>query len=138
MHISSADMAYIPTSPEPLVLICECSDPFLQQATASLQAAGFRTVTTSKLSQAVPIAQQERPQAVIISTDCRDLCSEAIQRIKAIEPAPALVVATTMPKFDKAWMIWQHGGHEVVFKPILSESDIRQAVVVAIDRAVRV
>jgi CheY-like chemotaxis protein len=110
---------------------------FLQQARGYLESRGHHTIYEPHAQSALERAGHWHPDALLVSAELEEVADGTLlERLAALRPRPALLLTAALERFDKAWRAWQHGGDEVLFKPMLNTSELNVALFNAMENAV--
>jgi len=119
------------------ILIVDPDWHFFAQARDFLEARGHFVVHRNDADQAVERARCWKPDVVIVSAELTACCDgDLLRRLAAVQPRPAILLAAGLDAFDKAWRAWQHGGDDLLFKPLLHSSELHVALVTALENSV--
>jgi len=114
------------------VLIVDLDHQFFNQARDLLESRGHHVLQEAHTDLALQRAQAWRPDVVFVNAELADVAGGVfLAELESIRPRPAVVLTSTLMRFDKAWQAWQHGGDEVLFKPLLQPSELHVAVLTA-------
>ena len=116
------------------VLIADPDWRFTQQASAYLEYRAHLVVCECGLKQVKAQAVYWRPDLVILAAELAD--KGVIEALHAIKPRPAVLLTSSMARFDLAWKCWQKGGDELLMKPVFRIEELHQAIVTAMENAV--
>ena len=118
------------------VLIADPDWSFLQQARSYLESRCHHTVYEPDTDVVVERAQHWRPDVVMVSAELEEVCNgDLVAQLSALQPRPAILLTAPLDCFDKAWRAWQHGGDEMIFKPMLNTSELNVAIFSAMENA---
>lgn len=119
------------------VLIVDPDWAFLQQARSYLESRGHHTVYEPDTEAVIERARHWRPDMVMLSAELDAACDgDLVRQLSLLQPRPAILLTATLDRFDKAWRAWQHGGDEVLFKPMLNTSELNVAIFSAMQNAI--
>lgn len=119
------------------IMIVDPDWNFLQQVRSYLESRGNHTVYEPDTEAALERAEHWRPDVVIVSAELDHASSgDLLERLQAVKPRPAVLLTAPLDRFDKAWQAWQHGGDEVIFKPLLNTSELNVAIFSAMENAI--
>ena len=74
-------------------------------------------------------------QADLIVLSAEYATSDLLGSLEEITPRPAVLLTEHMSRYDRAWAAWQRGGDELLMKPVFKSQDLRDAVLVAMQKA---
>ncbi len=118
------------------VLIADPDWVFLQQIRSYLESRGHHTVYEPDTDVVLERAGHWRPDVVMLSAELDDVCDgNLVEKLSALQPRPAILLTAALDSFDKAWRAWQHGGDEMLFKPMLNTSELNVAMFAAMENA---
>ena len=114
------------------ILIADSDWQFLRQAREYLEPMGHLVVNESDPDAAARRAENWKPDVVMVSAEL-PACSDGslLAQLENIHPRPAIVLTALLEKFADAWRAWQHGGDELIIKPVLHASELHVALLVA-------
>ena len=118
------------------VLIIDSDWRFVERVREYLEGFGHYVVHQPDAKKALQQVSKWRPD--IIMVDCAiEACSngDLLQVFGRLIPRPAVLLTSYMDDFQKAWRAWQHGGDELLFKPILHISELHTAIITAMRNA---
>ena len=119
------------------IMIVDPDWSFLQQARSYLESRGNHTVFEPDTDAALERAAHWKPDLVMVSAELEQAHSgDLLEKLHAIKPRPAVLLTAPLERFDRAWQAWQHGGDEVVFKPLLNTSELNVAIFSAMENAI--
>ena len=110
---------------------------FVQQARGFLEAHAHLVVYEPQPAAALQRALRWQPDVVVISAELPCCCDGSrLEELSQLRPRPAIVLTSSLARFDKAWRAWQRGGDEVLIKPLLHPNEIHAAIVAAMQNAI--
>ncbi len=114
------------------ILIADPDWNFLNQAREYLEPMGHLVVHETNAQAAAARAEQWKPDVIMVSVEFPE-CTEGdlLATFQNLHPRPAVVLTSQLENFAEAWRAWQHGGDELVVKPILHGSELHVALLVA-------
>ncbi len=115
------------------VLVADHDWHFAEQARAYLESHAHLVVCESDPHEAIERARRWQPDLVIIAAEHAQ--SGHIDALYNMQPRPAVLLTEYMEKFARAWQAWQKGGDDLLIKPILSNEDIQQGIIAALENA---
>ncbi len=111
----------ISVSTEPLVLVADDEVRITRLVSLVLQPDGFRVVTANSGEEAVRLAEEVRPDIVLLDIVMPDLDGfEAMQRLRTVRPVPVILLTTKGSTADKAKGL-DLGADDYVAKPFHPE-----------------
>jgi len=112
------------------ILILDRDAKFVQRACDALKAAGHHVLVGSDRSRDVRLLLQKKPDVLIIPSVVvtRPDAEYMADFVHELPYRPAIILTMTMARFDLAHAAWRLGADEVVFKPLLNDSEIIDAV----------
>lgn len=114
------------------VLIVDSDWYFISQAGGILEAKGHQVLEEGNPDDALDRARDLKPDVILVNVEIDEVCQgDLLEQLSQILPRPAIVLTSVLERFDKAWMSWQRGGDEVLFKPILHPSELHVAIFTA-------
>jgi len=116
------------------ILIADPDWNFARQASNYFESHAHLVVHETEARTALDRAESWRPDLVIVSGDLAE--SGLIEAIRGQDDRPAILLTDQMSRFDRAWRAWQHGGDDLLFKPLLHSSELHVALVTALENSV--
>ena len=119
------------------ILICDPDQEFVRAAKKILSSEGHTVMAEAGLPSAVRLALKGHPNVIILPSEFvddpgADLFAEVID---SLTPRPAILLTCRMARFDLAWLAWQKGADDCMFKPLLGEHELKDAIARARSRA---
>ena len=115
------------------VLIIESDWPFEAKATDYFESHADLVVHATP-ANAVNCARSWSPDLLILAAEYAT--EELLESLSKLDSAPAVLLTEHMSRFDRAWSAWQHGGDELLMKPIFHLHELRLASITAMKNAV--
>ena len=118
------------------ILIIDSDWRFVNHVREHLERFGHYVVHQPDAKKALQQVSKWRPD--IIMVDCAiEACSngDLLQVFGQLIPRPVVLLTSYMDDFQRAWRAWQHGGDELLFKPILHISELHTAIATAMKNA---
>ncbi len=119
------------------VLIVETDWHFLRQVRGFLEPRGHLTLYEPDPERALQRAEHWKPDLAIISAEREECCAgDVLERFGQLQPRPAILLTAALAKFGEAWRAWQHGGDELLLKPLVHPAELHAAIIAARENAV--
>ncbi|HEV56074.1 MAG TPA: response regulator [Phycisphaerales bacterium] len=130
-------MAYIETAQRRLTILnCDPDVEFMRRAGDALRAAGHHVLVAPDRSKAIELLLGGRRGVVIVPSVAfnRPESEHLAPFIHGLPERPAVIITMTLGRFDLAQQAWQLGADEAVFKPLLDDTELTDAVNRAMDK----
>lgn len=119
------------------ILVVDSDWRFVSSVRDLLEPRGNYVIDEGDPDKALQRSLKWRPDVVMISTDYDSCCDgDLLVRFAQLRPRPAILLTSDLADFGKAWRAWQHGGDEVLFKPMLHPSELHVAISIARQNAI--
>lgn len=118
------------------ILIVDSDWRFAKGARDYLERYGHYVVHQPDASRALHEASKWRPDLIMV--DCAiESCSNGglLKAFRRLMPRPVVLLTAHLGDFGNAWHAWQHGGDELLFKPLLHSSELHTAIITAMQNA---
>ncbi len=115
------------------VLIVDHDWRFAQQATNYLESKAHLVVHQTKAKDALATAGHWQPDLVIAAADLAE--KGLLEGFAALDTPPAVVLTGRLDQYSRVWRAWQHGGHDILMKPVMKAEELRAAMVTAMENA---
>ncbi|MGC9457338.1 MAG: hypothetical protein ACP5DC_07410 [Halothiobacillaceae bacterium] len=118
------------------ILVCDPDAEFVRGAGDALRAAGHHVLVAPDRSRAMGLLLGGKPQVVIVPSEAfnRPESEHMAAFIHGLPDRPAVIITMTLGRFDLAQQAWQLGADEAVFKPLLDDTELTDAVNRAMDK----
>jgi len=118
------------------VLIVDPDWHFFFQTRDILESCGHCVVQEQAPQAALERAEHWQPDLILVSAELPETAEgDLLQSLAELRPRPAILLTAGLDRFDKAWRAWQHGGDDVLFKPVLHPSELHVAIITARENA---
>lgn len=114
------------------IIIVDSDWRFVSKATRYFESFADTVVQQSAFSL-VDKAETLRPDLIILSAEYAT--EGLLESLQDSSPRPAVLLTEHMSRYDRAWAAWQRGGDELLMKPVFKSQDLRDAVLVAMQKA---
>ncbi|MFP4106611.1 MAG: hypothetical protein ACLFVU_11050 [Phycisphaerae bacterium] len=113
------------------VMIVESDWSLAHQAEDYLESRAHHVCRVIRPAEALTKAEHWGPDLVIVSAEYTE--NGLLEELHALPQAPAVLLTGSMDRYDLAWRAWQRGGHELLLKPIFRTSEMRSAIITAME-----
>ncbi len=114
------------------IIIVDSDWRFVSKATRYFESFADSVLQQSAFSL-IERAQAWQPDLVVLSAEYAT--EDLLGSLEEITPRPAVLLTEHMSRYDRAWAAWQRGGDELLMKPVFKSQDLRDAVLVAMQKA---
>jgi len=115
------------------VLIADPDWRFAEQAMGYLESHAHLVVRETQADETLAHAEHWQPDLVMVAAELAQ--DGLLESLAKLPQAPAVLLTGWMDRFDRAWRAWQHGGHELLMKPVFAAEEIHSAIVTAMENA---
>jgi len=115
------------------VLIADPDWRFAEQAMDYLESRAHLVVRKAQADEALAHAEHWQPDLVMVAAELAQ--DGLLASLAKLPQAPAVLLTGWMDRFDRVWQAWQHGGHELLMKPVFAAEEIHSAIVTAMENA---
>jgi DNA-binding response OmpR family regulator len=115
------------------VLVVEPDWRFARMATDYLESHAHLVVSETRLDSALERAAHWQPDLVIVAAEVAE--DGFVKLLMEACPRPAVLVTGWLDRYDIAWRAWQHGGDELLMKPVFNTDELHEAIVTALENA---
>ena len=114
------------------IIIVDSDWRFVSKATQYFESFADTIIQQSAFSL-VSRTRTWNPDLIILSAEYAT--GDLLESLQSISPRPAVLLTEHMSRYDRAWAAWQRGGDELLMKPVFKSQDLRDAVLVAMQKA---
>jgi len=116
------------------VLVVDPDWRFASKVVSQLESHAHLVVHLTMKSHTLPQADRWQPDLVILAAEFAQ--DGLLEKLRDLPSPPAVLLTEYMDRYDRAWRAWQKGGHELLIKPMLTDGELHEAVVAALENAV--
>jgi len=115
------------------VLIADPDWRFAEHATSYLESRAHLVVHETQAERALKQATHWKPDLVIAAAELAG--NGLLEALGRLQPRPAVLLTDWMDRFDRVWRAWQHGGDELLMKPVFNVEELHASIVTAMENA---
>jgi DNA-binding response OmpR family regulator len=115
------------------ILIIDRDWRFTNQAMTYLESQSHLVRHDSTADEALNHVDAWQPDLVILSDEHAE--GGLLENLHARDHRPAILLTGWADRYDRAWRAWQKGGDELLMKPVFKSSELRHAVLSAVEGA---
>ena len=115
------------------VLIADPDWRFARSASAYLESRAHLVVHHLQADCAAETARHWQPDLAIVSAELAE--AGLLEQLYAMPRRPAILLVGWMDRYDRVWRAWQHGGDELLMKPVFRHEELHEAIVAALENA---
>jgi PleD family two-component response regulator len=118
-------------------MILDTDTHFLSQARDHLEERGHLVVHETTPSRAATRCHHWKPEVILVDSELEAVHGgDLLAALGGQAHRPAIVLVSTLQRFDLAWRAWQRGGDDLLFKPMLHPSELDSSVRTALANSV--